>query len=206
MRCLLLVLVSACGAEVMPIEPPGSVRERLAIEPANLTVDAAASAGTIAAEHKVSGGWSAGLVDLAIQRGDFTVALDEARGVTLETLVLEIGPIEIPESVLGYPVQLTDIRLQLAEPVRVDAFWSTDDEARGDTEVEIVLAWSLVNHGTKAPLGAPDLPPVPAELALAGTGTAITGELRASAPGELWSWAGLLRLQDLALVLTAHGH
>jgi hypothetical protein len=200
-----LFVLTGCGAEVLSSEPPASVRERLERSPASFAVDAAASAGAITAERNRSDGWSAGLVELAIERGDFVVAVD-ADGVSLDELALEIGPIEVPDSVLGYSVQLTDIRITLAEPVRVDATWAGDDDARGDAALPIVLAWSLVNHGTKAPLGAPDLPAVPAELVLAGNGTAVTAELRVSAPGELWSWADLIRLEDLTLIITARDH
>jgi hypothetical protein len=200
-----LFVVTGCGAEVLPIEGPASVRERLDRGPASFVVDGAASAGAITAERNRADGWSAGLVELAIERGDFVVAVDP-HGLEIAELALEVGPIEVPDTVLGYSVQLTDIRITLAEPVRVDAAWSSDDDARGDTELPIVLAWSLVNHGTKAPLGAPDLPAVPAELVLAGNGSGVTAELRVNAPGELWSWADLIRLQDLTLILTARDH
>ena len=200
-----LFVLTGCGAEVQRSEPPASVRERLERSPASFAVDAGASAGAITAERNRADGWSAGLVELAIDRGDFVIAVD-GDGISVESLAIDIGPIDVPDTVLGYSVQLTDIRITLAEPVRVDATWTTDDDARGEAELPIVLAWSLVNHGTKSPLGAPTLPAVPAELVLAGNGNAVTGELRVSAPGELWSWAELIRLQDLTLILTARDH
>lgn len=168
-----------------------------------LLVDSATSAGAVTAERRLSDGWSAGLVDLAIGDGDVVVTLDGG-DLVLEDLELAIGPIDVPESVLGYGVQLTDITITLAEPTRIVTRWTGDDDAQGDVELELALQWSLTNHGTTSPLGAPDLPKVPATLALSGNGERVHAELRVHAPGELWSWADLLRLADLTLVLAAN--
>jgi hypothetical protein len=40
-------------------------------------------------------------------------------------------------------------------------------------------------------------------VALNGSGAHVVAELHVEAPGELWSWAGLVKLSDFMLVLGA---
>ena len=69
--------------------------------------------------------------------------------------------------------------------------------------LDITLSWTLTLGGSPAPLGSPKLPPVPVEIVLTGDGQHVTAELRAHASGELWSWAGLIKLSELSLVVGA---
>jgi hypothetical protein len=205
MRIILSVLVvvgAACSAEIDRIEPT-SVRDRLEQQPTSLVVSAAASGGVIAAERRASGGWTTGLAELDVEAGAIVVSAPDAATIELASLTLALGPIEIPETVLGYGLQLTDIVLELAEPARVPIVWEHADEAHGRAALPLVLTWSLTNHGDTSPLGSPDLPGVPAELVLFGDARVVHAELRLGAPGELWRWANLVRLADLTLVVIA---
>ena len=158
------------------------------------------SAGAITASRKTSDGWVPGLADLKVEHGTLLLST-EGEVLALEDLVIDLGPIEIPEAVLGYPLELTDIRLSLVERVEVAGAWTSPDEAHGNAKLELLLEWSLVNHGVTSPLGSPDLPPIPVELSVSGTAARVHAELRASAPGELWRWANVFRLEDLSLVI-----
>ncbi len=198
---IIFVLLTACGTEV--VEPlPTSVRERLETGPTLLEVSASDSAGAITASRKTSEGWVPGLADLRIDGGGIELSGD-GDVVTLEDFHLDVGPIAVPETVLGYPLALTDIRLSLSAPVKMIGMWSGDNDAHGNAAIDLVLEWSLQNHDVTSPLGSPDLPPVPVELAVSGTGSHVHAELRVSAPGELWKWANVFRLEDLSLVITS---
>lgn len=200
--CLFLPFVAACGADLGEPQPT-TVRERLERDVTELAIAPDASAGAVTASRKTSQGWVPGLADLKISAGSIALSADAEGTVTLEDAGLDIAPIEIPDTVLGYAVRFEDIHIGLVEPMKVVVGWSGDDEARGETIIELSLAWSLTNHGTTSPLGSPDLPPVPAELRLSGTGTDVHAELRVHAPGQLWSWANLLELGDLSLIVAA---
>jgi hypothetical protein len=201
---LALISASACSAEVAgPDSPPASVRERLERDETSFAISSTDSAGAITALRHTGDGWQAGLADLEINAGEVAATAETSGAITLERLALEIGPIEIPETVLGYDVQLTDVHLELATPVRIAATWNGDNESRGTAELDLELTWSLTNHGSTSPLGAPDLPPVPVELVLTGDGAVVHAELRVQAPGELWSWADLVKLEDLTLIISA---
>jgi hypothetical protein len=179
-----------------------SVRERLERAPVVLTVASATSAGGMTAQHRIPGGWDAGFVDLAIDGGSLELGLYDGT-LSLNDVRLELAPIEIPESLLGHPVRLTDIRLDLASSAITVPRWISPDEGRAELELELDLEWSLENRGTTSPLGAPALPRIPVELVLTGSGANVTAELRARVPGEVWSWADLIKFEDLTLILDA---
>lgn len=191
-------VLAACGAELQDPDIT-SVQERLA-EPTMLDVSLPNSAGAITASRKTSDGWVPGLADLKIENGSILLSTD-GDVLALEDLVIDLGPIEIPETVLGYPLQLTDIRLSLIDRVKVAGAWTSPDEAHANAKIDLLLEWSLVNHDVTAPLGSPDLPPIPVELSVSGTADRVHAELRASAPGELWKWGNVFRLEDLSLVI-----
>jgi hypothetical protein len=193
-----LVVLTACAADVQDPDVT-TVQERLA-EPTMLDISLPNSAGAITASRKTDEGWVPGLADLRIERGTILLST-EGDVLALDDLVIDVGPIEIPEAVLGYPLQLTDIRLSLVERVKVAGAWTSPDEAHGNAKIDLLLEWSLVNHDVTAPLGSPDLPLIPVELAISGTADRVHAELRASSPGELWKWGNVFRLEDLSLVI-----
>lgn len=195
-------VLAACGAEVDNPDPAASVKERLASGPTLLEVAISDSAGAVTASRKTSDGWVPGLADLRIDGGELVLS-GEGDVVRVEEFRLDVGPIAVPETVLGYPLELTDIHLSAIEPVKLLATWSGDDDASGEATIDLLLEWSLLNHGVVSPLGSPDLPPVPVEVSLTGNGERVHAELRISAPGELWKWANVFRLEDLSLVIAS---
>jgi hypothetical protein len=205
MRSLIFVpfMISAC-ATGDDLAAPSNVRDLLERGAPDLAVATAESAGTVSAARKSDGEWVPSLQDLAIQAGTVAVSAEADGTLVLDDVSLDIGTIEIPETVLGYPVQLTDIHIGLVAPVKCLAEWSAlGDEAHCNATVDLSLDWSLVNHGSTSPLGSPDLPPVPVEIVVTGTGSSVHAELRVLAPGNLWDWAGLIRFDDLSLVVAA---
>lgn len=198
---LSLLLVPACAANVTSGPPEfDSVRERLAHEPTRLFLSASDSAGSVTAERRLSEGWKSGLVDLHIDNGELVLSSTAAGTVIIERLGVGLKPIDLPVDVVANG-QLTNVRAQLAAPVTVDARWADDDTASATAQLTLDLSWTLSVNGSGIPLGTPRLPPVAVDLELSGNGGAIHGELRAHAGGEIWSWADLVKLEDLSLVL-----
>lgn len=182
---------------------PESVRERLESSATELAITTGDSAGSITAQRRGAAGWVAGTVDLTVESGRLVTSADARGSIAIERLSLDLGPIRIPRSVLGYEAQLTSVHLEAMRPAGVVTSWSGDDEARTTAEVELELTWSLTIDGETSPLGAPRLPAVPLELVLTGDGSAVRAEVNAAAAGMFWSWADLLKLEDLTLSLAA---
>jgi hypothetical protein len=195
-------LLGACGATN---SAPGAdtVRERLAGGETTLAISVTDSTGTVSAARKSDGTWIPGVTELRIEAGSLALSAGSDGTITVESLALDLGPIALPEELLGYPVELTEISIGLVEPTKLLATWESDDQAHGSASLDLLLEWSLTNHGTTSPLGSPDLPPVPVELSVVGDGSAVHAELRVSAPGELWKWGNLMKLEDLNLSLSS---
>lgn len=201
----LLVALSACSTELAdpPPPPPASMRELLEA-PTRLQVAATESGGSITAERKVGTGWDAGLVDLQIENGELIVSSDARDALTLEGMQIVFKPLEIPSGVFGDThAQITDVRIDLMRETTAAAVWTSDNEARVTAMLDITLSWTLTLGGWPTPLGSPKLPPVPVELVLTGDGEHITADVRAHAAGELWTWAGLIKLSELELSVGA---
>jgi len=201
----LILLVSACSTELSdpPAPPPATVRERLE-EPTRLLVTAPESGGSITAERKVGTGWSAGMVDLGIENGELIVSSTSGNTLTVDGFQLLFKPLDIPEGVFGDThAQLTHVRLDLMTEETTPAEWTSSNEVHLTAMLDITLSWTLSLGGSPAPLGSPRLPKVPVEIVLTGDGDRISAEVRANAEGELWTWAGLIKLSELSLVLGA---
>jgi len=202
---LLLLACSACNPQVpAPGEAPSpaSVQERL-LDDTRLLLSSADSAGSLTAERHVQEGWMAGLVDLAIDNGELVVTADDET-LTITTLAVGFQPLDIPVEVFGgHMAQIKDLRVELAHPVIAPATWRSKDEVHVNANLDVKLTWALAIDGSPAPLGSPKLPPVPVELVVTGDGEHVHAEVHASAAGELWSWASLVRISDLALILDA---
>lgn len=200
-----LALFAACTSPLAdaPDPPPASVRARLAEDGARLLMSAPDSAGTVMVQRKITNGWETGLADLAVEFGELAISADDAGDVSIEALSIALEPIEIPASVFNREAQLSHVRATLARPARVTTTWADDDTARLSATLDLAFAWSLTVEGNTSGLGAPDLPPLALAIEVTGDGTVVRASIRAGANGELWSWAGLIRLQDIALVLAA---
>ena len=201
----LLFVLSACSTQLgePPAPPPATVRERL-VEPTRLQVAAAESGGAVTAERKVGTGWETGLVDLGIENGELIVSSDANDALTVDGMQIVFKPLDIPQGVFGDThAQLTNVRLELVNEHRASAVWTSDNEVHLTAMLDITLHWTLSLNGSPAPLGSPMLPKVPVEIVLTGDGEQVSSEIRAHAPGELWSWAGLIKLSELQLSLGA---
>lgn len=197
-RALLLALVACTTTSPSdpPDDAPASMHARLASAPARLWIPPRDLAGAITAERRDRDAWSGATVDLAITNGELVLAAD-GDDVLVDDLQLVLAPIALP--VFGAHAELTDLRVELATPTRAPAQWTDDDTATFTAPLALSLHWALALDGSTSPLGAPDLPPLPVDVALHGDGSTIEAELRLHAPGELWSWAGLVRLRELQL-------
>ncbi len=204
---VLFLLCAACNPEVdgsPDRPPPASVRERLEAGETRLVLSATDSAGTITARRKVAGGsWDVGLADLAIDHGELVISADAAGTITLDRLAITFAPIVIPPGVFAYDAALTNVRALLAKPMRVMTTWLDDDEAHATAMLELDVSWALTIDGGTLPLGSLDLPPITLEVELTGTGAFVHADVRASAIGVLWSWADLVKLEDLQLIVRA---
>jgi hypothetical protein len=204
---LLLLVSSACNSDLATapeVSAPATVRERLE-EQTRLLVTTPASGGAITAERHISGGdWVGGTVDLLIENGELLVSSDAANALTVDGLQVSFKPLQIPAGVFGgKDAKLTNVRIDLKTELRAAAEWVNDNEVHLQANLDLALAWELTLDGTPAPLGSPKLPLVPVEIVLTGDGDQVTAEIHAHAPGELWSWAGLVKLSELQLVLGA---
>jgi hypothetical protein len=202
-RLLLLLTLAACGDDTVLAEvEPGSMRDRLATR-TELFVAAGGSAGVITAQRRTDQGWATRLVDLRPQGGALAVAV-QGGGITLIALELGLGPVAIPSTLVGRDAELRDIRLLLAAPTHATPTWNHDDDAELAADLDLALSWSVTIDGTGLPLGAPELPRLPVTVQLIGDDAGVDAEIRIRRDGDVWSWADLVKLSDLQLVLRAH--
>jgi hypothetical protein len=194
------VLLVACTSSA-PAEPT-SMRDRLT-EETHLFVTAAASAGAVTARLRTASGWDDALIDLQLASGELVTQAAPGGAIALTAAQLELQTIEIPATLTGHAAELTRPRLVLTAPASAAATWSGDDSAELDVALALQLSWSLAVDGIGVQVGAPALPPLPAQLVLTGDGAHVAAELRIHAPGELWGWADRIALSDLELVLGA---
>jgi hypothetical protein len=201
MRALVLpVLLAACTSTV-PTEPV-SMRDRLAAE-THLFVTSGDGAGAITAQLRTADGWEDGVVDLQLAGGELVGRAAPGGAIALTSVQLELQTIAIPATLTGHEAALSRPRLELTAPATAAATWTGDDRAELEVELALQLSWALTVDGVGVQVGAPRLPPLPAKLQLTGDGARVTADLRIHAAGELWSWANLVKLSDLELVLGA---
>ena len=203
---LLLVVLVGCNTQTVDSasSPPGSVRERMTASSTRMLISAPDSAGTITVQRRVANGqYETGLVDLKIDQGEVVAFADSAGAVTIDKLSVTLKPIEIPASVFNREAQLTKVRAELMAPVVATTAWADADSAHLSASLDLAFSWALTVEGNTAELGAPDLPPVHVEVDVSGDGPTVHADVDAGASGELWSWAGLIKLEDLNLVLSA---
>jgi len=201
MRALILSVLLAACTSAAPTEPV-SMRDRLAAE-THLFVTTGDSAGAITAQLRTADGWADGVVDLQLAGGELVTRAAPGGAIALTSVQLELQTIAIPATLTGHEASLTRPRLELTAPATAAATWTGDDSAELEVELALQLSWALTVDGVGVQVGAPRLPPLPVKLQLTGDGARVTADLRIHVAGELWSWANLVKLSDLELVLGA---
>jgi hypothetical protein len=121
---------------------------------------------------------------------------------------VDVQPIALPTSVVGTAATLEDVGLRLVTPTLANATWVDPDDGTATVALVFELQWSIEVNGDLIPLGAPQLPPLPTTVTLAGSGETVDATIgiatpSSSAPGDLWTWADLLQLNAIELSLTA---
>jgi hypothetical protein len=202
-----LILASATAA-CTSAAPTGtetfdSVRDRLATNPTRLYIGADGSSGTITAKRWTSDGWVEGQTPVTISSGELRASVDRTGTLKLEAFEVGVAPIDIPEEVFKKPAQLKDVRVKLTTATSGQTNWSSDDDATVTLTLALDLDWSIAVNATQTPLGTQHLPPVPVDVTLTGAGDHIDASIGLHASGELWDWAGLLKLTGLELALSA---
>jgi hypothetical protein len=180
-----------------------SVRDRLSSGPTRLFMGGGESSGVVTARRWTSGGWIEGDTPLVIGGAELSATVDANGQLTLTSFEVDVAPIEIPEDVFKKPAELSDVRIKLTAPARAAATWSTDDTATVTLGVALDLDWSITVNGGKTPLGSQHLPPIDVNLTLGGDADVVEANIALAASGELWNWAGLLKLSHLELAVAA---
>jgi hypothetical protein len=196
------LVLAGCAAQIGAGDDLRPMRERLATD-MRLQVEVARAAGSITAMRRTDQGWADERVALPVVAGELVAHATRVDTVTIEGLTLALAPVTIPASVLGHAATLTDVHVGLVAPVEVAAAWTGEDRAQLAATLALQLSWALSVDGVALPLGAPTLPPVAAMIELASDGGQVTAQLHGKATGEVWSWAGLVKLVDLELTLAA---
>lgn len=148
-------------------------------------------------------GWQTGSVALAISNGELDARVDAGGELAIATLAVSVGAIDIPPSVFGKPAQMRDVRLAMTSTSDVATTWSDDDDATVSGRVVLALEWALAVGDSATPLGTQQLSPIAADVTLSGTADDIVATIALDGHGQLWSWAGVLELDDLTLSLAA---
>ncbi len=180
-----------------------SVRDRLASDETTLFIGGDDSTGAIVARRWSRDGWLDSERAIGVERGALAATLDDDGDLVIVELDVSIEPIEIPVEVFKVPAQITDVRFMLRTPAHAPATWLTDNESISRVSLSLDLQWSLTIGGGKTPLGTQHFPPLDIDVALRGTGDLVEARLGLAARGELWNWAGLLKLVRLDLALSA---
>lgn len=181
---------------------PASVRERLE-DSTRLMVSRDASTGMITAEKKNGDTWDSGTIALPYENGEVIVS-SEGNAVTIEGIQITFDDIALPDSLFGgREATLTGLRVELMNAVHAEATWADDNDVALVAELPLELHWAISINGVATELGSPRLPKVPVGIRLVGDGEHVDASLSAVAPGELWTWAGILKLKDLELGVEA---
>jgi hypothetical protein len=200
----LSILATACTSAPPSGEPAySSVRDRLERSPTRLLIGAPGSSGSITAQRYTHDGWVDGTTPLTITSGELVATVDHAGQLAVASFDVGVDPIEIPASVFNKPAQLEDVRVTLTGRPVAQTTWTDNDDATATVMLDLDLSWTIAVNGGTAPLGTQHLPPIAVELTLAGGGDHVDGTLSLHAKGELWSWAGLMKLTALDLSLAA---
>lgn len=199
--------LTACTPDMLDptddVPAPTSVRERLE-DRTRLLVSRDASTGSITAEKKNGETWDTGTIPLPFENGELEVSSDANDALTIESLQINFDDIPLPESLFGgRPATLTGVRVELSEDVRATATWANDNDVALVAELPLELHWAITIGGAATELGSPKFPKVPIGIRLVGDGARVDASLSAYVEGELWTWAGLIKLRELELGVEA---
>ena len=196
-----LPLLVACTSASAPDASYNSVRERLASSPTQLLAQPAASSGSISATRYGVDGWHPGTAAFSIANGEIVATVDGAGAFEMRTLDASVDPIEIPPDVFGKPARLQDLRMQLASRPTAMTAWADADDATVTATIDLDVSWSIAIADTVLPLSTQHLRALPVELSITGGGDHVDAIVSLHASGELWNWAGLVKLTDLEVTL-----
>ena len=136
-----LLLASTLFAAACTSNPPAdgtsydSVRDRLADGPTRLYVGSDGSSGSITARRWTNTGWVEGTTPVTIEAGELSAKLDAHGTLTVDKLVVELAPIDVPEDVFKKPARLDDVKISLSAPTSTTPTWSGDDDATASVTV-----------------------------------------------------------------------
>lgn len=167
-----------------------------------LFVGQSLDAGSITASRYTFEGWVSGTAALSVTSGELVASVDVDGRLQIVELGARVDPIEIPPDVFGKPAKLTDLRVALA-PTAATTIWTDDDHATATAMVDLEASWSLTYDGGALPLADQRLHPLVLDVTIGGDGDHQTATIVVRGSGELWSWAGLLKLLELRLALSA---
>ncbi len=201
MRVLLLISTLGCAVAVPP-DPPLSIHDRLSASPLRFAIT---GTGSLDAEHRATGdSWVGGGASITISTGALVASL-VGDTLVVDAFGVSLDPVELPAAVFAQPASLTGVRVTLARASSAAPTWTTADEATATLALDLDLAWSITIGGGSTPLGVQHLPTISMDVELTGSGSAIDAALELHGAGELWSWASLVRISDLALDLAGTG-
>lgn len=163
------------------------------------------STGRATAQRWTRDGWRAGESPLVIDAGEIVLAAPGEGEPTMvvSQLDIHVAPIPLPDDMFGTPAALTDVELSLHEPAAGDIEWSDEDHGTARVPVLLEWRWSITIAGGTTPLAVIRLPSVDIDVGVSGDGDSVGASVALRARGTLWSWAGLLELTGLELVLGA---
>jgi hypothetical protein len=202
MRALVLLSVLLAACTSTSATEPASMRDRLAAE-THLIVLSGDSTGAITAQLRTDGGWEDGAVKLQPATGELIAHAGPGDAIELTGGEFELQTIAIPATLTGQSASLTRPQFELTAPATAVATWTGDNSAELQVGLALKLSWTLTVDGDGVQVGAPQLPPLPAKLELSGDGARVSAYLRIQIGGDLWSWADLVKLSDLKLVVGA---
>jgi hypothetical protein len=198
------LVLAACGASPAS-ESYSSMRERLAAEPTHLTMAPTLDSGTLEARRWSSrDGWISGSAPVALSGGTVVLELDDSGKLIARQFGFGVDAIELPASLVGEPVTLRDVRVELDAAPPVDITWTSDGEATAQFPITLTLSWSIAfDDQAGVPLSEQKLAPMPMTITLVGDGDHIETTVELHARGTIWSWADLLELTGVDLRVTA---
>jgi hypothetical protein len=145
---------------------------------------------------------------LPVEIGRLAMRAEYSGALVIDQLTFDVANITVGrEAIPPDGVTLTDIQVRLAHPVTIDrTVWSDDGSfASGDVRFDLLLDWAILGGSDQVfPLATQHIEGVPARLSVGlGDDGIVTATLDAETGGVFWSWAGIIELSDLHLVLQA---